>query len=329
MRYPLLLALWALISPFVSPPALANDALVGTWEGMISVDPGKVEVEFRLSIASKNEGDIWFPTQGTARQPLIGLELEGDQVSFGTIDSQGVVASFTGELQGDEIEGSLSEQGVEAPFTLRRTSSVADAPQHPNPELHPLESTGDALRQAFNEDVDKVRLVVVLSPTCGVCRMGARMVENYLFDRFDDPRLSVYVVWEPQLEDDSEAAARDATFFLASERSTHFWSQERYAGKVFQQPLGLESPAWDVFMTFAAGTTWDATPPEFDFYMHNQRGHLPDENLLDAAALAERIDGLLAEDWLNRQEGEAAAIAPVEPEATTESIERRTEPNGD
>lgn len=282
-------------------PLHADADASGTWHGVILVDPGKVEVELGLSLAADGSGEIWFPTQGPTRHALSDYELADGRVAFTTVDPQGIVSSFAGELAGDTIRGELSEQGMVVPFELRRQSAEAGVSGGAAPDLTVLAADGAALRDAFNRDRDKVRVVTILSPTCGVCRMGARLIENYLFDRFDDPRLAVYVVWEPQLEGDDEAAARDATFFLASERATHYWSQNRFAGRAYQPALGLENPAWDVFLVFAPGARWDESAPAVDFYMHKLQGLLPDEHLLDATVLARKVDALLSQEWAASQ----------------------------
>ena len=57
-------------------------------------------------------------------------------------------------------------------------------------------------------------------------------------------------------------------------RAYHYWDPERTVGTAFQQHFGLEKPAWDVWMLFAPGVSWeDGVPPEPTWWEH-QLSHL-------------------------------------------------------
>src|ERR1700677_1631224 len=61
------------------------------------------------------------------------------------------------------------------------------------------------LRKQFNADRDNVRVVALLSPTCGMCRIGHRVVQ-VAFKKVDSHKLKGYVVWLPLLRSDSGAS---------------------------------------------------------------------------------------------------------------------------
>jgi hypothetical protein len=46
-------------------------------------------------------------TQGSARQPLVGAALRGDQLTFAFNDEKGVTRTFTGTVKGNEVSGTL------------------------------------------------------------------------------------------------------------------------------------------------------------------------------------------------------------------------------
>jgi len=81
-----------------------------------------------------------------------------------------------------------------------------------------VSSDGRELREVFNQDSGNTRLVMILSPTCMVCRMGARIVERHVLEHVADPRLSVYVIWEPTSSRDSLQAAQEASTLLSDQR---------------------------------------------------------------------------------------------------------------
>lgn len=110
-----------------------------------------------------------------------------------------------------------------------------------------------------------------------------------------DDDLRVFVVWEPILRPDNERAARRATTMLDDPRVTHFWTMTRDVGTSFETPIGLKGePAWDVYLLYPRGTRWEEAPPPPDFYMHQMRGRLPEDRVLDGRRLAAETRRLLA-----------------------------------
>lgn len=61
----------------------------------------------------------------------------------------------------------------------------------------------------------------------------------------------------------SELVSKDPRFALQA------WDAQRTLGEVFQQTLKLKCPAWDVYLVYAPGQTWEADlPPEPKLWMH-------------------------------------------------------------
>ncbi len=101
-------------------------------------------------------------------------------------------------------------------------------------------------------------------------------------------------MWEPILRTDNERAARKAAALLDDPRVKHFWVSSLDVGKMFQQPIGLTTePAWDVYLVYSRGRSWDQSAPKPDYFMHQLRGRLPDTQRLDGATLSVQLKSLL------------------------------------
>ncbi|MFY9824042.1 MAG: hypothetical protein WAM82_21870 [Thermoanaerobaculia bacterium] len=271
----------------------------GRWEGAIIVRPGEFELDLQLMLEPCAKGGqcghLALPTENSGPLEVLDLQVQGHILSFRTRDAAGTVSNFRGTASGDgkSVEGIITEAQSEAPFTLSRASGRSPEPS----AVEILSSSGAELRDAFNHNRDKVRLVLILSPTCSNCRMSARMVQRYVLQPLDDSRLAVFVIWEKIGVKDTLETARQATALLPDSRVRFFWSEARAAGKAFQGPIGIQgTPAWDVFLVYDPGKNWigDA-PPVPSFFMHNQPSHseLPQDRLLNGNRLADKIRSTL------------------------------------
>lgn len=121
------------------------------------------------------------------------------------------------------------------------------------------------------------------------------MVQRYVFDALQDPRLHAYVVWGPMLDNEERSDAVEATGFFDDERSTHFWTDDDVLAASFSEPVGLPDGelAWDTFLLFAPGQTWGEAPPEPAFAMHVGRS-LPEELRLHGPTLHDEVIERLA-----------------------------------
>ena len=274
--------------------------LEGHWEGVIVLRPGEFEVDMKLDLVRAADGSLTghlsYPYQGPKEYGLDTVQADDNNVLITSTDEQGTVSVFQGRALdgGKMIQGDLTEGGRKAPFELRRMDYV---PARRLPAVESLSPEGSELKALFSQEQEKVRVLMILAPSCVTCRMGARLVQRHLLDQIRDPALSVYVVWERiGLQDTPEAASRAAAL-LSDERIHHFWSPDRFASTAFQAPVGVQrTTAWDFFLVFGKGKRWTEAPPAIDSFMHNQKQHeeLPKDRLLNAMKLADEVKSRLA-----------------------------------
>jgi copper chaperone CopZ len=154
------------------------------------------------------------------------------------------------------------------------------------------------LRTEFNRARDRVRIVALLSPTCGECQKGQRVVER-VFSAFPkEARLRGFVVWLPMLPSDGvkAAGAQAATFVDA--RVAQRWDGDKAFGTLLSKTLRLERTAWDVYLLYAPGAEWTGdAPPAPSFWMHQLRTDSgADQKLcLDPKVFVGKVTDLLKE----------------------------------
>ena len=308
------LAMWMGLARAAEPP------LDGHWEGVIVVKPGEFEVDIKIDLARTASGalsgHLSYPNQGPKEYALDTVQVDEGGVLITSTDEQGTVSVFQGRSLdgGKSLRGELTEGGKKAPFELHR----ADAAARKLPAVQSLASDGAELKNLFNQDQGAVRVLMILSPACGTCRMGARLVERHLQEQLRHPGLSVYIVWERLGPQDTPETAARAAALLQDDRIHHFWSADRFASTAFQAPVGIQrTTAWDVFLVFGKGKRWTDAPPAIDSFMHNQKLHaeLPKDRLLNAEKLAGEVKSLLATP--------APVAESIKPMASNEQKERR------
>lgn len=121
------------------------------------------------------------------------------------------------------------------------------------------------------------------------------MVQRYILDRVDDPKLRVYVVWGPMLGGEKEEDAREATALIPDPRTVHYWTGEHTLAELLRGTAGLkEELAWDTFLLFPPGARWGDLPPPSAYVMHVGKRGLPPDRRLNGERLLEQVRKLLA-----------------------------------
>jgi uncharacterized protein len=115
----------ATLAPAATPSGAeaggGGNALEGTWEGSVKI--AGQEIATRLNFAGDG-GTVDFPTQGAVGLPMQNLKAEGSNFSFDVLPAP-QTATFSGEAQGDALEGTFTQSGFEGTFSTTRSSAVA------------------------------------------------------------------------------------------------------------------------------------------------------------------------------------------------------------
>jgi pimeloyl-ACP methyl ester carboxylesterase len=160
-----------------SPPPASTAGAEGLWEGEIFIQRGWLEIEMMVELMAGGAagwvGNADLPTQGLRYAPLSRVAVDGPKVSFeihrpaeGAAEALDV--RFEGALaeDGRTISGQLQEEGKTYDFALQRIGEAGiERPVPVHPELRLLADRGEELKELFNREKDKLRLVLLLSPT--------------------------------------------------------------------------------------------------------------------------------------------------------------------
>jgi len=132
------------------------------------------------------------------------------------------------------------------------------------------------LRQQFNADKGKVRILLVLSPSCPSCRTGARTVETEVFAKVRSTKLAGYIAWGPYLTGDNVTLAQVSSGLVPDPRVHHYFDARRSIGVSLTNVLGTAPLlAWDIYLAYGPDVVWtrkDLTPPKPTVYMNLKRG---------------------------------------------------------
>lgn len=149
-----------------------------------------------------------------------------------------------------------------------------------------------SLQTEFERHKGDVRLVALLSPTCGYCIKGYRYMRK-LLDEIADPRLKMFVVWESILSGDSRAiAAKQAARGTDPRIVYQAWDGDNLTGQAWSGAMRIGSPAWDVYFLYGPDGTWTADRPTTPVYWQHQ-GAGGRDNWLNYDKLKARIEQLL------------------------------------
>lgn len=289
-----------------SPAAGGAEAFSGLWRGAVIYDEAKKEIEVLVELAPAADGSlagtIDLPSFRIQYRPLEAIEVDGREISFlfrHDSETRGANAPFVFEgtlaEDGRTLTGGFAEYVGTVDFRLERIGDAfSERPSWETAPVTPMAAAGDQLREAFNRDAGEVRMLLMLSPRCGICLASARMIQRYVFERIESPKLAGYVVWGPMLGDETAEHADTATAFLNDPRVDHFWTPEHTLATALSGQVGLpaDEPAWDVFLLYPPEATWGDSPPKPAVVMHVDRP-LPKEQTLDARELHARAAELL------------------------------------
>lgn len=162
-----------------------------------------------------------------------------------------------------------------------------------------LDQRLEPLRARFNQDIGKVRLIVLVDPTCPPCRWGASEIEKQVLETIPSKQLAVYVVWLPVLNFQDEATlqrnGQKESSRVSDSRAIHYVDPNGFAGKLYSPILNIpyHGPAWDVYLAFSADVRWEDRAPTPTGWMHQGGDGMDRARRLDGSKFADEIQKLL------------------------------------
>lgn len=117
--------------------------IAGSWKGAITTQGMEVDLIFNISESESGlTSTLDVPMQGATDLPLESTTLEGNKL---TIASEKMKLSFTGEVSGEEINGTYSQMGKDFPLVLKKTVKTL-------PGNTSLPSSAEALAKVANAE---------------------------------------------------------------------------------------------------------------------------------------------------------------------------------
>lgn len=150
----------------------------GLWQGSLIYKQAELEADVFVELARDAKGrwvgTMDVPNQGMQFHPLENVRVNGSEVyfefnRFAKKAGVAVETPFTGTVSADgtTIAGDFYEgRKNHIPLSLKRIGQAGDdRPEPRKSELRSLSDSGAELREMFNRDAGKTRLVLLLSPT--------------------------------------------------------------------------------------------------------------------------------------------------------------------
>ncbi len=157
-----------------------------------------------------------------------------------------------------------------------------------------LDASAQPLKQEFNADVGKVRLLMYVSPTCGECLRGAKQTQQQVLAAVANPNLRIYVVWAPK-NGGREQDVRRVTDLVTDPRAIQYWDGRRAVTAAYDSMFALTGPCAGIFTLYGPQAHWKgAAPPRPDYvedaHAHEFQRPYPQ---FEARRLADKVRGML------------------------------------
>lgn len=125
------------------------------------------------------------------------------------------------------------------------------------------------LKDDFNANAGRVRLVFLNGPTCGICLRGmADLNDAFIASSQGDDRLVTFVVHVPTMGA-KEHHASDSMPLLDGPRVHHYWEESGIIGQHYAEVLTVPVYVWDFWIIYGPAAVWVSTlPPLPDYYEH-------------------------------------------------------------
>ena len=173
-----------------------------------------------------------------------------------------------------------------------------------------LDADLQVLKDEFNANEGRVRLMFLSGPTCGICLRGmADLNDAFLAARQNDDRLVTFVVHVPTLGAREDHVAETIPL-LQGPRIHHYWEDSGIIGQHYSEVMDVFMYVWDFWAIYGPDARWEGTlPPKPDYFEHQlgstsgrSRG-FPRELVLNASRFAgkavEYVDGVDTNHFVN------------------------------
>lgn len=182
-------------------------------------------------------------------------------------------------------------------------SASSDRSDRSNPDQDSYIVLGEDLQQLrddFNDNVGRVRLLFLSGPTCGICLRGmADLNDEFIAAAQNDDRLVTFVVHVPTLGAKEEHVA-DTIPLLDGPRVHHYWEDSGIIGNHYRDVMEVDVYVWDFWAIYGPEVRWEGTlPPKPDYYEHQLAGLLgrsggfPRERILKPERFAAKAGALI------------------------------------
>lgn len=172
-------------------------------------------------------------------------------------------------------------------------SSQNESREPTQPEYVVMDDDLQQLKDDFNANEGRVRLVFLSGPTCGICLRGlADLNDEYIAAGQNDDRFVTFVVHVPTMGAEEHHAV-DSMPLLDGPRVHHYWEESGIIGQHYREVMDVDMYVWDFWAIYGPDAVWEGIlPPIPDYYEHqlgvstgNFRG-FPREKVLDAERFA-------------------------------------------
>ncbi|MDY0410332.1 alpha/beta hydrolase family protein [Paracerasibacillus soli] len=103
---------------------IRND-IAGRWTGAIQVPNQPLEIEVTFSEDNEWNGAITIPIQGVEDYPFKKVDVSQGDITF-TMEMNGQLLTFEGEIKDAEMKGSFTQQGQTFPFELKKGKQTSE-----------------------------------------------------------------------------------------------------------------------------------------------------------------------------------------------------------
>lgn len=160
------------------------------------------------------------------------------------------------------------KQGVARQAGQEQAGAAISTEPSGDPQSVATLETADQLRQEFNADNGRLRMLAILSPTTQSSREAASLIEQVVLEEHPDLDLTVYVLWITQTSKDDYEAAREASALLTDGRARHYFSSDAAASYVADAMGYPGDKAWNCIMLFGESSVWDPELPQPQRILH-------------------------------------------------------------